>query len=209
MKYDTFRTLFASKQFFSFRDLLIHVPDFDKKQLTRWVQNNKIRRITRGWYTFLTEVDESWRMVFANSLIPWSYISCEFALSFYSLIPEEAVMVTSVCTTKTLSRYLGVFGNYRYQSIAPRWLIGYTIIAWDIRMATPEKALIDFLYYHADYVLDDDFIGMRLIVETAQERMTPESLRTLTSIMENKRLTKQIEAVIAFIWWRDHTHIRF
>jgi|GEM_PF-3300816 len=72
-------------------------------------------------------------------------------------------------------------------------------------MATAEKALIDFLYYHPDYISIDDFDGMRLIREIAQERMTPETLRSLAEVFQNSRIKKQIEVAIHYIW-EDSPH---
>jgi len=106
MKYNDFRTLFEKKDFFSLQEILLREPKFDRKQLSRWVKSGKIQHIARSWYTLSTQYDEEWRMMFANAVVPASYISSEFALSFYSLIPEEAILITSVTTDKTHTRYL-------------------------------------------------------------------------------------------------------
>jgi hypothetical protein len=74
-------------------------------------------------------------------------------------------------------------GNYRYQSIKHRAFMGYTLLKnTQIRMATPEKALIDFLYYHPSYISRIDFEEMRLIPEVAKECMTRENLKNLVGI---------------------------
>lgn len=46
-------------------------------------------------------------MIFSHGLVNPSYISLEYALSYYGLIPEEAVVITAITTKKTQSYDLG------------------------------------------------------------------------------------------------------
>jgi predicted transcriptional regulator of viral defense system len=69
----------------------------------------------------------------------------EAALSVYSIIPEVAFGVTSVTTKPTRT-----FGSFTYRTIKPAAFTGYRIIqqnGFNIRIAEPEKALVDYLYF--------------------------------------------------------------
>jgi len=44
-----------------------------------------------------------------GELVNPAYISLEYALSYYGLIPEEAVVITAITTKKTESYDLGRF----------------------------------------------------------------------------------------------------
>lgn len=106
-------------------------------------------RLKRGWFCvnpklFKRPVSSA---VAANMLYEGgpSYISLEYALSFYGLVPERAQGVTSVVTgrSKVFSTPIGWF-SYR---TLPAPLFGFGVNAQDgYLMASPEKALCDYLF---------------------------------------------------------------
>lgn len=85
--------------------------------------------------------------VLANLIYGPSYISREYALSYYGMIPERVALVTSVTLkpTKVFKTPLGYF-DYKHLS-QERYACGFTRISIDERrfylLATPEKALVD------------------------------------------------------------------
>ena len=85
----------------------------------------------------------------ANKIYQPSYISLEKALSHYGVIPEVVYAVTSV-TTKSSREFTTPKGNFIYQSIKKIAFTGYGLCLIDkdnVLMATPEKALADYLYF--------------------------------------------------------------
>ncbi|OHB76675.1 MAG: hypothetical protein A2Z34_12070 [Planctomycetes bacterium RBG_16_59_8] len=87
----------------------------------------------------------------ANKLYAPSYISLETALSHYALIPEVAMAAVSV-TCRTTRRFQNRHGLFLYRTMKPEAFCGYHIEnhnGYDIFMADPEKALTDYLYFHA------------------------------------------------------------
>jgi len=85
----------------------------------------------------------------ANRIYGPSYISLEYALAYYRLIPETVYTVTSV-TTKITREFTGQGKNYEYSRIKKRAYTGYRLIKdgqAKILMAMPEKALVDYCYF--------------------------------------------------------------
>ncbi|MBQ6782188.1 MAG: hypothetical protein IJP62_13325 [Treponema sp.] len=86
----------------------------------------------------------------ACSIYGPSYLSFEYALSVYGLIPERVSVFTSATTGKNRTkRFTNVFGTYTYQDI-PRAAYPYeTVIKTEegrgYVIATAEKALCDTL----------------------------------------------------------------
>ena len=85
----------------------------------------------------------------ANRIYGPSYISLEYALAYYRLIPETVYTVTSA--TAKITRQFTVQGKtYEYSRIKKRAYTGYKLIKEGqvkILMAVPEKALVDYCYF--------------------------------------------------------------
>ena len=115
--------------------------------LTRNVKNNNLFKIRSGMYAF--HGDYLGSFLIANKVYMPSYISFEYALAFYSVIPEVVYAVTSATTR--ITREFDVNNIiYSYQHIKKRAFIGY--IKKDFNgqtslIAEPEKALADYLYF--------------------------------------------------------------
>lgn len=88
-------------------------------------------------------------MFIAKEIYSPSYVSLEYALSIYGLIPERVVDVTSVTTKKPIE-FKNKLGVFIYQHIKENCFTGF-IEKEDENglvyfIATPEKAVADFLY---------------------------------------------------------------
>lgn len=85
----------------------------------------------------------------ANKLYQPSYVSLEYALSHWGIIPETVYAVTSA-TTKA-SREFAVNGvRYLYARMKPSVFTGYLtkiIQGRSVLIASPEKAFVDYLYF--------------------------------------------------------------
>lgn len=134
---------------FSSRDLrsLLHLsPRLTLYYLQKGVKDKLFLRLKNGLYTLATDparIEE-----IANRLYSPSYLSFEFALSHYNLIPETIYSVTSA--TPKITREYEVSGiSYSYSTIPRVAYTGYVPITRDYRsylIAEPEKAVADYLY---------------------------------------------------------------
>ena len=133
----------------------IQVPEKERQglrnQLGRWEAGGLIVQLRRGVY-LLNEEDRKInpsRPFIANQLYGPSYVSLEFALNYYDLIPEKAVTVTSVTTKKT-KIFQNALGRFTYQHLKPRVFRGFRAVrdeaGFSFFMADPEKAIVDFVY---------------------------------------------------------------
>ena len=153
MKYTDFKKKIQKFPVFSSS----HIPNLTdneqvlRNQLTRWQKQGLIFRLKRGLY-ILNEADRKInpsRLFIANELLSPSYISTEYALSFYGLIPEKVEDITSVTTKKTTC-FKNVFGTFYYQHLNIPSFLGFKQIRDEaglpVFIAEPEKALVDFFY---------------------------------------------------------------
>lgn len=107
-----------------------------------------ILRINRGLYETNRNTNS---YLLASSIQPRSYLSFEWALSYYGLIPERVVSITSASFMKHKNITINnIFGRYEYSDIPIKaFSEGTTLLEegeYSVRIATKEKALCDSLY---------------------------------------------------------------
>lgn len=123
-----------------------------KSKIRRLVQSGDLILLKRGLYARSDCADQPrWVCKIANRLYGPSYVSFEYALRWWNLIPEHVVQLTSASFKKERrKRYDTALGTFLYRDVPtdvyplaviiegsehPRFLI-----------ASPEKALCDLLY---------------------------------------------------------------
>ena len=119
-----------------------------RMKLSRMVEQGEYFQIRKGLY----ETDEHVPgYLLAGSIYGPSYISFEFALSYYGMIPETVYTVT--CATfekKKKKKYETMFGTFTYRdvpsSVFPLELRLVQEGDYFYRIAEPEKAVCDELY---------------------------------------------------------------
>jgi len=138
-----------------------------RRQVRFWVEKGYLIPLKKGSYIF----NETFRKVplsysfIANYLISPSYLSLEYALGFYGLIPEKVTVFTSVTPKKTLSikNPLGVF---EYRSLKKELFFGFVSRVDNEQpffIALPEKALLDYFYLSKKLRgVDKEFESLRL-----------------------------------------------
>ena len=117
-------------------------------KLSRDVRDGKLIKIVNGLY----ETDPNTPgYLLAGSIYGPSYISFEYALAFYNLIPERVNTIT--CATfdkKRKKQFNNYFGTFTYRDIPkdayPEEIILKEENNYSYQIATPEKALCDKLY---------------------------------------------------------------
>jgi predicted transcriptional regulator of viral defense system len=154
---------------FSFEDALLFFPQERrqnlKRMILRWKKQGMLVSLKRGLYE-LTYPDDFHipDLLIANCLYNPSYVSLETALSNYSIIPEVSMAVSSVTAMPT-RRFKNKHGLFIYRSVTPSAYTGYIIqkqADFDIRIAEPEKALVDYLYFKTYRDKKIDFAQERL-----------------------------------------------
>lgn len=123
-------------------------PNF---KIHRWLSEGQLLALKRGMYVVSPKrsgVPISLSLV-ANHLYGPSYVSREFALSYFGLIPEGVAEVTSV-TTKRAKTFHNNLGRFSYQRLpATYYALGIQQLKVSEKIsfmiAEPEKALCDWL----------------------------------------------------------------
>jgi len=85
----------------------------------------------------------------ANRVYQPSYVSLEYAMMYYHIIPDTVYSVTSV-TTKTTREFIINNVSYTYSRIKKSSFTGYIkkyLNGNIVLIAEPEKAFIDYLYF--------------------------------------------------------------
>ena len=113
----------------------------------RYAKRGVFLKLRNGLYCLADQPPSE--LAVANRLYEPSYLSFEFALSYYHLIPEAAYTITSATSRPT--RALTAIGRtFEYHRLKKSVFTGYEPVkvgAETILMATPEKALVDTLYF--------------------------------------------------------------
>ena len=127
-----------------------NLADYKNKnnKISRDIQSGKLYKVIPGLY----ETDPNTAgYLLASSIYGPSYISFEYALSYYGFIPERVSTIT--CATfnkKKKKQYRTDFGTFTYRDIPndayPEELLLKTEGSYSYQIATPEKAICDKLY---------------------------------------------------------------
>ncbi|MDT8287370.1 MAG: hypothetical protein RQ748_09695 [Elusimicrobiales bacterium] len=149
MKFTEFKAKFLGLPVIPSR--LLSGGQADINQLERWRRSGRIVKLRRGLYMLGAGERrlEPGRAYLAGQIYQPSYVSLEYALSVYGLIPERPADMTSVSARKT-AVFVNDFGTFSYQSVKPSVFRGFTAVkdetGFPYFMAEPEKAVADFVY---------------------------------------------------------------
>ena len=117
-------------------------------KICREIKKGNLIKIINGLY----ETDSSVNgYLLAGSIYGPSYLSFEFALSYYGMIPEKVIAFTSAtCNKKKKKVYRNYFGTYFYRDVPENvYPLGIKLVEegnYSYQIATPEKAICDKLY---------------------------------------------------------------
>lgn len=144
-----------------------------RDKLTALLKSQYIIRVKKGLYV----LGKDYRLrpysleVLANLIYGPSYISFEYALSYYGMIPERVNRVTSVCF-KRIKHLNTPVGEFIYYYIAPKkFPVGITWESIDYNthflIATREKALADYVVIQKTFSNQEELLvylveGMRI-----------------------------------------------
>lgn len=184
------------KMIYSVKELYMKFKEYKTPhiKIQTEVKNNRLFPVIRGLY----EDDKNalgYRLV--SYMEANAYLSFEYVLSLFGIIPERVFTYTCATSLKEHSKVFETrFGNYSFQDVPARVYMygvkniteeGYTYL-----MATPEKALCDLLYkktpvYSVKELKELLFIDLR-IDEDAFYSLNKEDLLYLCPLYKKKNL---------------------
>jgi predicted transcriptional regulator of viral defense system len=168
-----------------------------RNQLLRWADKGMLLRLKRGMYAFNARDRKGGLDVLyiANQLYTPSYVSLEWALSYYGLIPERVTMFTSVSLKKT-QKFETDLGVFEYRSITKKAFTGFRVApiergGKDVLIAEPEKALVDFCYYRrADFSGNVQDVAVESFRFQSFDELSAEKMMAFAALFDNKRLAR-------------------
>jgi predicted transcriptional regulator of viral defense system len=200
MNFIEFRRKMFDLACFNINQVYTWQPDFNRNNLVRWTNRGLIIRLKQGYYTFPEYKGKAdYPFYFANRIYRPSYISLHTALSFYGMIPEAVVQITSVTSLKTAS-FSNAFGEYSYQTEKEELMFGYDLKPMEdgrtLMFARPEKALLDLLYLYPFYDSTQELEELRLDESYLNEDLSRDILQEYTSRFANKALEQRVQRLI-------------
>ena len=165
-------------------------------RLVEWQKKGYIQRIANGVFIFADEkLDEQFLHLIANKVYGPSYVSLESAFQHYGFIPEAVYQITSVCTKKTSKFNLDNI-IFIYRSHKRGHNFGYKLIRWRnvaIKMAEPEKAIIDYFYLNSFIKTVSHIEELRFNRVSIKGIVDWEKLNNYLTLYENKSLKKRLK----------------
>lgn len=167
--------------------------------ITRLLRSGDLIRVKKGLYVF----GEFYRRrlisleVLANQIYGPSYLSREYALQYHGLIPEGVNEITSM-TTKRNKYFNTPLGHFSYQHLAvQKFYIGVSFKRFSAHhsalIATPEKALADYIYARKENIVDPHELANVLIDDYRidEERLTKikiELIQHIANVYRNRTI---------------------
>ena len=168
---------------------------FDKNNLTRWKKQNWVVALRKGFYSFPECLPlPNFAFYVSNFIYKPSYVSLHTALAFHGVIPEAVTQITAVSTLKT-AVFENAFGSFHYQKVGRGLLFGYDSLPFGehaIRMAQPEKAILDLLYLHPFYNTEREIENLRFGENFMREELNVGRLMEYAGRFKNKALEKRV-----------------
>jgi hypothetical protein len=138
--------------------LLRFLADYKKPReaILRMVKNQELIRLKNGFYLISEKITQGNSRIIpfeqvANLLYGPSYVSMEWALSFYGMIPERVHTITSMTLGRNKEYHTSV-GDFSYFTLSSEaYSIGVTQkkapgFIGEFLIASPEKALADTVF---------------------------------------------------------------
>jgi len=195
MKYIDFQNAFSNRTLIDVREVKNIFPDFESRRFYEWQKKGYIKKLSKLFYFFADKnLNDNDLCFIANKLLEPSYLSLEYALRHYNLIPETVYMLTSITTRKTKQAETPI-GNFKYQAVKEDLFFGYKIEeigGVSYKIAEPEKALLDFLYLRSDIKNKNDIFELRLNEDIFKEIINKDKLDQYAQKFNSKILFQKI-----------------
>ncbi|MFA6171257.1 MAG: hypothetical protein WCW77_03245 [Patescibacteria group bacterium] len=195
MKYIDFKNSFNNRILIDVREVKNVFPDFDSRRFYEWQKKGHLKKLSKLYYIFTDKnIGENEICFIANKLFEPSYLSLEYAMRYYNLIPEIVYLVTSITSRKTKLIKTPI-SNFQYRSVKENLFFGYNVIktaGLPFKIAEPEKALLDFLYLRSDIKDENDLEGLRINKGVFNEIINKEKMAKYAEAFGSKVLFRKI-----------------
>jgi len=190
MKYIDFLRHFDKRQIISTQNVRNKFGNIDRHHFSVWVKKGWLVAIKKGFYA-LPQKDLDVHLI-ANR-VNKSYISLEYALSFYQIIPEITRVITSVSCERA-EKFENDFGTFSYYKIKSDLFTGYVKRESKLKdvffkIASPEKALFDLVYFRDDLRSKNDLIELRLNLE---KKIDLRKVYSYVELIQSKIIKKRL-----------------
>ena len=144
------------------------------------IKRKELLPLRRGLYMLASQQGNVSAYYIANQFVPFSFVTAEAALQFHQWIPERVTQVTSMAAfgrNKTAHTFLGDFLYKKISTKLTDFYLGVERIEINqqfVLMATPLRALVDYVYWHKVKEANMDFLINSLRIEE-------ENLRTINT----------------------------
>jgi len=125
---------------------------YPRDKISSWLKSGELLRVKKGLYVFgkNAAIRPYSQELLANLIYGPSALSLNYALSFYGLIPERTTTITSI-TSKRNKTFVTPVGDFTYRYLSPsKYAVGIEFYTTNetssFLIASPEKALCDFIY---------------------------------------------------------------
>ncbi len=114
------------------------------RALARLAEAGLVRHLRHGLWSLEPDVDPLVLPEYLTAPLP-AYVSFQSALRFHGMITQipHVIYVASLAPTHTVTTSVGTYSIHR---LAPSFFGGFETIEKGVRIARPEKALLDTLY---------------------------------------------------------------
>lgn len=193
------------------QNLLALLRDYQRPRdwIQRMVKNGELIRLRNGFYLIAEKIQQGPERIIpyeqvANFLYGPSYVSMEWALSFYGMIPERVHTVTSM-TLGRRKEYRTPVGDFAY---CPLGSASYSIgidqkksssSVGGFLMASREKALADFVAKTCKGLNQDQLKIELLESKRLNLEILPELNRDLLSEIEKAYRSKIVRCLVNLI----------
>lgn len=124
--------------------------------IKRYVRNKALHRIHKGFYSTKPLVDLDPIMLGIGYVHDYAYLSTESVLSQAGIINQLSPTITLISTKSINFSILDM--NYIVRTMKPELLYneyGIELSEKGYKVATPERAVIDMIYYSPDFHFDN------------------------------------------------------
>lgn len=180
--------------------VIFSAQPISSRQLSRWQESGYILKLKNGVYLLEDYKNLVHPFLIANLLYQPSYVSLESALYEYGFIPDVTQTITSVGAKKTWQTDV-LNSRFDYKKIKKDCFIGYgakKYLNYEVMMAEPEKALVDFFYFNKSRLKKESQIDeLRFNYENLKQKVDKEKLCHYASLYGSELLNGLIKKLIA------------
>ncbi|MBI4653136.1 hypothetical protein HY750_02680 [Candidatus Kuenenbacteria bacterium] len=182
---------------FSIQDLKLMGYKIIPSQFSSYSKKGQIIKLKNGLYLIADKKNSAIKENMAFKMYEPSYISLEWALHYYGLIPEMVYNITSI-STKATRKFKNYFGLFIYRKIKKMLFWGYKKEEKNKQVyliAEPEKALLDYIYFNLSKIKNDVDIEELRLNPMIIKKLDFKKLKEYAKLFKNKKINKIVTKI--------------